>query len=634
MCGIAGMLSGPAASPPNPRDVVARMCARLRHRGPDMNGLAADGPACLGHQRLSIIDLSPEGAQPMTNEDGSVLAVVNGEIYNFEELRRELEASGHRFRSRSDSEVVLHLYEQAGVDFLRRLRGMFALALWDRNSERLILARDPVGKKPLFYYQGRHGLLFASELQGLLASELVPREPDLDAIDAYLSLGYVPAPLSAFRGVQKLPAGHALVSAAGGTPELRRYASLDFGPARRGRPADLVRELETKLEQAVRLRMVADVPVGAFLSGGIDSSLVVAFMARASARPVKTFSVGFPKQDFSELRYARLVAERYATDHQEIVVSPDMVDVVPRLVQHYGEPFADASAVPTWYLCAETRRQVTVALSGDGGDESFAGYDRYQYARLAAWLVRLPGPVRAGVAAALRQVPLPSLRPLRNFGYRLQQTPAGRYEGWVGPFDHRERMAVYSPDLRSRFRDDATEKRFAAILAESTAPDEMGRLLDLDTRTYLPDDILVKVDIASMAHALEVRCPLLDREVMAYAASLATTYKMRGLRSKVLLRALARELLPRAVVTRRKRGFGIPIQRWIREDLAELVRDTLLGRQCRERGLLDARAIEELLAAHARGEPRGSQIWNLMMLELWFRTFIDAQPVYAAALAV
>jgi asparagine synthase (glutamine-hydrolysing) len=628
MCGIAGYLARTGSDEGTLRDPVQRMCDRLAHRGPDMHGMHVDGPMCLGHRRLSIIDLSPEGAQPMGNEDGSIHVVVNGELYNFAELRVSLEGKGHRFRSHSDSEVALHLYEETGPDFVARLRGMFALALWDANKRELILARDQVGKKPLFYWYGPSGLLFASEVQALMATGWVPREPNFEAIDAYLGLQYVPSPETAFRDVYKLQPGCRAVCKPGQPPVVERYNSWDFRA--RDLPStdrrELAAELRRLLAESVRLRMVADVPLGAFLSGGIDSSLVVALMATQSTRPVKTFAVGFPEQDLSELPFAKLVADRYATEHHEIMVNPDMVAIVPRIVQHYGEPFADPSAVPTWYLCEVTKRHVTVALSGDGGDENFAGYHRYRVARLLNLLLKLPRPLRATLAAGLRNLPFAAAQPLRNTGLRFHQSAAERYQGWICHFEHRERLALYQPEFRARFQRDVVSARFAVTIEGGAAEDAIGRLMELDTQTYLPDDILVKVDIASMAHALEVRAPILDREVIRFAAALPTQLKLRGFTSKVLLREVAKDLLPRAILERGKRGFGLPIHRWMRGELAAVSRDTLLDATARKRGLFQPAAVESLLAAHARGEPRGQQIWNLMMLELWFRAFIDRRP--------
>ena len=409
MCGIAGTLAAnPNAAPDD--ESVKRMCDAMVHRGPDDHGYLSDGPCALGHRRLSIIDLRPEGAQPMTNEDGSVALIVNGEIYNFQELRSELRAKGHTFKSRSDSEVIVHLYEEEGVDFLDHLRGMFALALWDGRRRRLVLARDRFGKKPLFYHVGREGLVFASELAALAESRHFERRPNLDAIDAFLCLQYVPSPWTAFEGVYKLPPGCRLVCEAGHIGDPERYFRLRFDQPSAGTLAELTERLHAQIEDAVRVRMVSDVPLGAFLSGGLDSSLIVALMAMQSAQPVKTFAVGFTSRDFSELPYARLVADRYGTDHHEIVVEPDMAAVIPEFVRHYGEPFADSSALPTWYLCQYTRTGVTVALSGDGGDEAFSGYRRYSHSRTARALRQLPGPLPSILAKTIGSIPIPAVR--------------------------------------------------------------------------------------------------------------------------------------------------------------------------------------------------------------------------------
>ena len=602
---------------------VRRMCEAMVHRGPDDHGYLSDGPCALGHRRLSIIDLRPEGAQPMTNEDGSIAVVVNGEIYNFKGLRAELETKGHTFKSRSDSEVVLHLYEEEGVEFLHRLRGMYALALWDRSKQRLVLARDRFGKKPLFYHVGRNGLIFASELGALAESEHFERRPDIDAIDAFLCLQYVPTPFTGFEGVRKLPAGSRLVCEAGHIGEPERYFDLRFDQARLGTLEELTEALHSQLEEAVRVRMVSDVPLGAFLSGGLDSSLIVAMMARHSSGPVKTFSVGFTSKDFSELPYARMVAERFATDHHELVVEPDMASVIPEFVRHYGEPFADTSALPTWYLCQYTRTGVTVALSGDGGDEAFCGYRRYSHSRTARKLRGLPWPLPSILAKTIGSIPIPEARQVRDYGRRLMEPEHVRFLGLAAHIPHEDRMALYSREMRLRYAVDPVARRFGELYARSTAADPINRLLEIDVRTYLTDDILTKVDIASMAHSLEVRSPLLDQDLMVFAASLPGAVKLKGLQTKLILREVARPLLPEKILTRRKQGFGLPIDRWMREDLAPLSRDVLLDQTARQRGLFDSKAVEALLLQQQRGEPRGDQIWALMMLELWYRAFID-----------
>ena len=625
MCGIAGMLALAANAAPDV-EAVERMCAAMLHRGPDDHGLRVDGPCALGHRRLSIIDLRPEGAQPMTNENDSIALVVNGEVYNFAELRHELEAKGHRFKSRSDSEVIVHLYEEMGVDFLDRLRGMFALALWDQRRRRLVLARDRFGKKPLFYHVGRGSLVFASELGALVASAQFDRRPDLDAIDAYLCLQYVPTPWTAFEGVRKLPAGCRLVCESGevGAPE--PYFELRFDRRAAGSPTELREQLHSKIEDAVRVRMISDVPLGAFLSGGLDSSLIVAMMARLTEKPVKTFSVGFTSKDHSELPYAKTVAARYGTEHHELVIEPDMAAVIPELVRHYGEPFADTSALPTWYLCEHTGSAVTVALSGDGGDEGFSGYPRYVHAATARAMRALPTPLPALLSRAIGRVPGAATRKLRAYGAQLMEPEHVRFLGLAAHIAHADRLGLYGAAMRERYSEDRVAARFRELFARSTAGDPVNRLLDLDIRTYLTDDILTKVDIASMAHSLEVRCPLVDQNVMMFAASLPGTTKQRGLQTKRILRDVARPLLPPQILKRRKRGFGLPIERWMREDLAPLSRDVLLDRTAKERGLFDPQAVERLLDGQQRGEPRGDQIWSLLMLELWYRSFIDGAP--------
>ncbi len=626
MCGIAGFLaSNPAASPR--RDAVLRMCACLAHRGPDNEGVVSAGPMTLGHRRLAIIDLSAEAAQPMANEDGSLLLAVNGEIYNFQELRRDLAARGHRFRSRSDSEVILHLYEEEGENAVTRLRGMFALALWDARRQQLLLARDRFGKKPLYYhYDPRRGLTFASELQALAAANGFDREVDPAALDTYLALQYIPSPQTIYRNVYKLAPGTRAVVRPGQPPHAEAYARLRFD-AQDPRPLpELTAHLRTLLEEAVRLRMVADVPVGAFLSGGIDSSTIVALMAARSSRPIRTFSIGFPSGDTSELEYAREVARRFGTEHHELVVEPSMVSIVPELVQHFGEPFADSSALPTWYLAKLTRENVTVALSGDGGDEAFAGYNQYRFAHIARGVRALPGPLPRWIGAGLSRLGQPRLQPVRDFGRRLMLGEVERYLGLVAHFPYEDRTALYGPAMREAFPSDRIAARFAELIDTGTARDGVDRLSELDFQTYLPDDILVKVDITSMAHALEVRSPFLDQRVVEFAASIPSRHKLRGLSTKIVLRRAVADLVPRRVVSRLKRGFALPIDRWMREDLAPMARDLLLDRTARERGWFDSAAVGRLLAAHARGESRGNQLWALLMLEQWCRTFVDSAP--------
>jgi asparagine synthase (glutamine-hydrolysing) len=628
MCGISGFLASDAAMAA-PVATVRRMNDALVHRGPDAEGVWTHGPCALGHRRLSIIDLSPEARQPLLNEDETVAVVVNGEIYNFQSIRDELVAKGHTFRSHSDSEVVLHLYEEVGERFVERLDGMFALGLYDTKNRRLILARDRSGKKPLYYRATREGLAFASEVHALItAFPDEPPEVDYAAIDDYLTAAYVPAPHTAYKNIWKLPAAHALVCSPGRRDEPRRYWRLARHPEVKGSDEELARELKRLLTRAVERRMVADVPLGAFLSGGIDSSTVVALMAGLSTRPVKTFSIGFEHADYTEVEYARMVAERYRTDHRELVVTADMATVVHDIVRHHGEPFADSSAVATYYLAKMTREHVTVSLSGDGGDENLAGYRRYNTARIGHAYDRVPDALKGAFQKGLA-LGAGVLYPwVGRFARHLHEGEAARYLLLVGQFSAEDKAALYGPALRP-VASDRMRRRFEEILAQSDGRFAMARLLDVDFETYLTDDIHAKVDIASMSHALEVRCPFLDTDVVEFCARLPMRALMRT-RGKHVLREAVRDLLPAPILTRGKMGFGIPLDHWMRRDLRETLREALLGKTARERGLFDMKYIERLVATVDTANPEMYRLWTLLMLELWFREFID-RPVARAS---
>jgi len=602
---------------------VQRMTEALAHRGPDAKGLWVRGQAALGHRRLAIIDLSPDANQPLLNEDGSIGVVVNGEIYNFAELREGLVARGHTFRSKGDSEVIAHLYEEHGADCVTRLAGMFALAIWDSRSKRLVLARDRAGKKPLFYrLLPDGGLAFASELHALVHGlPGLAAEPDWSAIDEYLTLQYVPSPRTAYRDVFKLEAAHVAVVEPGKGIAPRPYWTKPDGPELKGTAEDLACELRHLLERAVRRRLVADVPVGAFLSGGIDSSAIVAMMAMGSTRRVQTFSIGFPDTADSELGWARSVAARYETDHHELVVGPDVGDVVTKTVRHHGEPFGDSSAVATYCLARMTRGHVKVALSGDGSDEAFAGYVRYATAQIGHVHDALPPALhaayRAGVGAAVRVVAPHAARYVDH----LADGEAVRYPYIMCQFTPEEKKALYRPAMQA-LMSRMTVARFERILSRSARPSRLGRLIDLDWATYLVDDINAKVDIASMAHSLEVRCPFLDTDVVEFASRLGRGMLM-GLRGKRLLRRAVRDLVPRAIVRRPKRGFGLPLRRWMTRDLSGMARDLLLDRTARERGLFEPREVERLLGAVGVDRDAPDRVWTLLVLELWLREFVD-----------
>jgi asparagine synthase (glutamine-hydrolysing) len=631
VCGIAGALA-PRLEDAPPAGAAERFAAAMVHRGPDGHGFFQAGPVALAHRRLSIIDLSEAGRQPMLNEDGTIAIVVNGEIYNHAELRADLVAKGHRFRSGSDSEVVAHLYEEVGARAPEHLRGMFAFALWDARAGKLLLARDRFGEKPLYYCERSDGFVFASELGALLADERTPAALSMEALDAYLALQYVPAPRTIYEAVKKLPPGHTLEVRPGERPALRRYYELSFAPTLADVPEEeAARRVRDVVEEAVRSRLMSDVPLGAFLSGGVDSSIVVACMARASSAPVKTFSVGFTEggRADDELPFARLVAERWRTDHHELVVEPDMVSLLPSIVRHHGEPFGDTSAVPTRYLCEMTRRDVTVALSGDAGDEAFGGYRRYVWAHVAERLRGLPAPLARGVAAALAAVPGRRARWVREYGARLGADEASRYLRFVCHFSAAEKGALYTPDLARRFERDATAASFAEHLGASRATDTVSRLQDLDARTYLPDDILAKVDVASMTHGLEARAPLVDHHVVELGAALPGRLKLRAGKGKHILKRAFADLVPAEIVRRRKKGFALPTGPWLRGRLHGFARDTLLSGAARARGLFRPEAVADLLDRHRAGEDHGERLWNLIVLETWHRELVDGRAGFA-----
>jgi len=628
MCGIAGRVNF-ATGAPVAAETVRAMCDLVAHRGPDGHGVHCDGPLGFGHRRLAIIDLSPGGAQPMRTPDGALVITFNGEIYNYRELKAELTGLGHGFRSESDTEVILAAYRQWGTAAVTRLDGMFAFALWDAPRRRLVVARDRLGKKPLHYRIDRDGIAFASEPKAFLAEPGFSREADLQAVSHYLALQYVPAPLSGFKGVRKLPPAHTLV-VEDGRVTIERYWRLSYVPQLSEiSDAEAQEGLTTRLRHAVAQRLISDVPLGAFLSGGIDSGLVVSFMAEL-APTVRTFSIGFGEKEYNELPAARLVAEQYRTRHTQFVVEPHAIDLLPQLVWHYGEPYGDSSALPTYILSELTRRHVTVALNGDAGDENFAGYDRYVASELARRADVVPRPLRRLVAATATAVAGGSrhrtVRRARRFLATLAEPPNRRYAAWMTYFDAERMAQLATPALLDGVTGTAVDLIEQAFDA-SDAPTALERTLNVDVVTYLPDDLLVKVDIATMAHGLEGRSPLLDHHVMEYAARLPARFKVRGGEKKWLLRQLARTRLPAAVVTLPKKGFGVPIDHWFRGELRAFARDVLLGPTARQRGWYRMPFVERMLDEHAAGRFEWhTQLWTLLMLELWLQMYIDRVP--------
>jgi asparagine synthase (glutamine-hydrolysing) len=609
MCGICGVLSLDGVSPDLP--LVRRMAGSLSHRGPDGDGFYSDGAIALGHRRLSIIDLAT-GDQPIFNEDGSVSIVFNGEIYNYQELRQDLVRKGHRFRTTGDTEVIVHLYEERGVDCVRELNGMFAFAIWDARRQQLFLARDPLGEKPLYYTTAGRQFLFASELKALLPSAEISRRIDPAALDDYLAYGYVPAPRTIYSGVAKLPAAHRLV-VRDGVVDVSRYWYPWSGTRLDLSEAEAAGELRRLLADAVRLRLRSDVPVGAFLSGGVDSSLIVALAARQSPG-LRTFSVRINELGFDESPYARLVAARFRTDHQEITVDVPQLDEIPMLVRQFDEPFADPSALPLHYITRAASQHLKVCLSGDGGDELFAGYSQYRRTWIEDGLDRLPlrAPILKTVAGAL-----PRRLPGVGFLTRMSLAGAERHHAMVGLYSPRERRALLLPGYRSAV-DGGTW-----LLAEAHRRvdlDEIERRMLADQLSYLPEDILVKVDRDSMRHSLEVRVPFLDPRLVHFVNALPLRLKIDGSTQKWLLRRLLVDLGLPELVVRPKQGFGIPLRSWLWGRLGPEVERVLLVDDPRLAGLLDMGEVRRLVA-ESRGPGRDltERVWALFWLEHWLR---------------
>jgi len=622
MCGIAGfyLREGKGSLP-----TVRAMCDPIRHRGPDDAGYRVDGGCGIGMRRLSIIDLST-GHQPMANEDESVWVVFNGEIYNYRELRADLIRRGHRFQTNSDTETLVHLYEQEGVEGLRRLRGMFAFAIWDANRRRIFLARDRFGKKPLYYAVRPEGLYFGSELKCLIAAG-VPREIDQEALRLFFHFTYIPEPLTCFQAARKLPPGSWMTYAADGTIRQGRYWRFP-APAVETPPdfseAATCTQLREKFDEAVRIRMIADVPLGAFLSGGIDSSSVVASMALTSPEPVRTFSIGFEESGFNELQYAALVAKRYHTDHHEIVVRPDVVDLVSRLVRHFDEPFGDSSAIPTFIVSEFAVQHVKVALSGDGGDELFAGYDRFQALDKLCKFDRVPAALRTFASWLAEHLPYAVYG--KNYLHMLSRATAlERYfESNFAPWFLRQSL------LKDEWMLPTDGAYLIRALAEFLLPanaDLLSQALYFETTQNLPGDMLTKVDRMSMANSLEVRCPLLDHELGEFAAAIPPAWKIHAGKGKYILLHALQDRLPELLLNRAKMGFAVPLPIWFRGPLRAFLWDHLTSTEFASRNIVSPSFLRHMLNEHNAGRRDNSHwLWSLLILELWFRQVVD-QPV-------
>src|SRR5437764_938785 len=614
MCGITGIVRSDGAA--IDRELLSRMNEAIRHRGPDDDGFYFSDGVGLAMRRLAIIDLK-SGQQPIHNQDQSAWIVFNGEIYNYRELRKRLEDLGHEFYTDSDTEAIVHAYDQFGVDCPKYLRGMFAFAIWDERDKSLFLARDRVGKKPLLYAHLNGNLIFGSEFSALLTHPDVSRDVNFEAIHHYLSFICVPAPLTAYRSIRKLEPGHWLLWRKGEV-KTERYWQLNFSNKISISETEAGERAVDLLREAVRIRLMSEVPLGAFLSGGIDSSAVVALMAEESSDRVKTFSIGFEEQDFSELHHARRLAKHVGADHHEFVVRPDAIEVLPTLVEHYGEPFADSSAIPSYYVSRETRRHVTVALNGDGGDECFAGYQRYAGMNLTQSYANLPGAIRDGVIAKVvgalpgfeaRQNPL---RKAKRFVAAASLPPAERYLRWISAFTDEAKQSLYSRDFLNETANFRTIGIIEPWFAKANGAGIVDAALLTDTMTYLPNDLLVKMDIASMTVSLEARSPFLDHHVMEFAASLPEKLKLRRMTTKYLLKRVLKSLVPAENLTRKKMGFGVPIGHWFRGTMQPFLRETLLSEKALSRGLFNRDRVKELIDQHVANKVNHeARLWSL-----------------------
>lgn len=627
MCGIAGIIHADRSASVDPGAIHA-MCDAIVHRGPDDEGVYANGPVGLGMRRLSIIDLEG-GHQPVHNEDKTVWVVFNGEIYNFPELRPELEKRGHRFYTHTDTEVIVHLYEEHGARCVEKLRGMFAFAIFDEKKNRLLLARDRLGIKPLHYADSGGQLLFGSEMKSILAAAPDLKQIDHEGLLQYIYFGYIPDPLTAFKSIRKLPPGHVL-EWADGERKITQYWDLPaYGSHPLRSEEECLAELEARLAEAVRIRLIADVPLGALLSGGVDSSLVVALMARASSRPVKTFSIGFTRQDFNEAPHARLVAERFGAEHHELMVEPQIGETLDALTRSLEEPFGDSSMIPTYHISRLARRHVTVALSGDGGDELFCGYERYgAYARRQIF-ENIPQPVWSAYRKWLFPL-IPRSSPGRKLAYHVSLPWDERYldlVAFVPSFERQTRLL--SEDFRALA--DPLDV-FRLHLEHAQSKDPLGKILYLDAKTYLPADILTKVDRMSMAASLEARVPLLDHHFVELATSLPSAWKLRGTSQKFILKKLAERVgIPKEVIYRPKQGFAMPLVHWIREEFKQELPRLLLEKRTLDRGYFEPDGVKKLISEHLSGSrDHSARIWRLLILELWHRNFLEPLAAHAS----
>jgi asparagine synthase (glutamine-hydrolysing) len=624
MCGICGIFEFDEQRE-IPRELVHRMTQTIVHRGPDDEGIFVGRGIGLGFRRLSIIDVAG-GHQPLSNEDGRVWVMLNGEIYNYLELHDDLIKRGHRFSTHSDTETIVHLYEEYGEECFARLRGMFAIALWDSRDHKLLLARDRVGKKPLYYASDAKRILFGSELKCLLAADSLPRDIDTQALSDYFSLGYVPAPKTIYRAAKKLLPGHYLVASAKGV-RIERYWDISFNHVENRSEEEWCEILRHQLCEVTRMRLMSEVPLGAFLSGGVDSSAVVAMMAKIMRRPVTTCSIGFEEQEYDESAFARKVSEQFNTDHHEQIVRPNALDVLNKLVWHYDEPFADSSAIPTYYVSQVARRYVTVALGGDGGDENFAGYRRYYFDHMENQMRGfIPAPIRSAVFGPLGRL-YPALAWAPRFlrakatFQSLARSPLEGYFNSISIFRPGEKSNLFTKDFRQSLHGYDAIDVLHQYYDRADTPDLLSRIQYVDMKTYLTDDILAKVDRASMAVSLEVRAPLLDHKLMETVATIPSSLKLAGREGKYIFKKAMAPMLKSEILDRRKQGFAVPLDRWFRQDLKDLTYEALFST---DDGILDRPFLKKIWDQHQKGTyDRSAHLWSVLMFRKWREAFLS-----------
>ncbi|MFH1283214.1 MAG: asparagine synthase (glutamine-hydrolyzing) [bacterium] len=630
MCGICGIFS------PNnvivEENIIRSMMGILRHRGPDGEGIFIDQGIAFGHRRLSVIDLDT-GNQPMSNEDNSIWVVYNGEIYNFLELRKWLEKK-HKFKTKSDTEVLLHLYEEFGVEFVKKLRGMFAFALWDRRKKVIMLARDRLGKKPLYYSIKNGSLIFASEIKSVTEYPGIDRDIDFESIDDYLSYQYIPGPKTVYKSIKSVRPAHFVLYDMKGKMKSERYWSLDFKKKLNCSSEDYKKLLVDKLTESVRLRLVSDVPLGAFLSGGIDSSIIVGLMSKISSGRVKTFSIGFEGMKFSELPFAKRISEHFDTDHHEATVKPFSIGVLPKVLSYYDQPFADSSALPSYFVAQQTQKHVKVVLNGDGGDENFAGYLRYRALKISELLLKFISPNQIGSGTLLNNrlksllkhlCPKNSAKSkyLQRFMDGLYSSPAKRNASWHTRFDSKYKGYLYSKEMRNTvYIKDVLY--LEDVFNNAAADTNVDKALFTDMLIYLPENLLVKMDIACMANSLEGRSPFLDHEFVELAAAIPDKMKLNYCNSKIILKNAFKYILPSKILNRKKAGFGIPVDEWFRGDLTGYIREILLSQKALQRGYFEKKYVIKLIEDHQNKiSDHGNQLWTLLCLELWHNIFVD-----------